>query len=101
MTHEYVRAVETYGLSYADLKQMVRTSLEYSFLPGASLWREPDNFTHLAATCAMDASSEARPFRVNAPSEPSASCATFLKSSEKAQQQWELERRFREFEAGF
>ena len=101
MTHEYVRAVETYGLSYEDLKQMVRTSLEHTFLPGASLWREPDNFTHLAATCAMDASSEARPFRVNAPSEPSTSCATFLKSSEKAQQQWELERRFREFEAGF
>jgi len=101
MTHEYVRAVETYGLSYEDLKQMVRTSLEHTFLPGASLWREPDNFTHLAATCAMDASSEARPFRVNATSEPSTSCATFLKSSEKAQQQWELERRFREFEAGF
>jgi adenosine deaminase len=101
MTHEYVRAVETYGLSYADLKQMVRTSVEHTFLPGASLWREPDNFSHLAATCAMDASSEARPFRVNAPSEPSVSCAKFLKSSEKAQQQWELERRFREFESSF
>jgi adenosine deaminase len=31
---------------------------------------------------------------------PSAACAGFLKSSEKAAQQWELERRFREFEAG-
>jgi adenosine deaminase len=31
LTHEYVRAVETYGLSYADLKEMVRNSLEYSF----------------------------------------------------------------------
>ncbi|MFZ0643917.1 MAG: hypothetical protein WAM25_12195, partial [Candidatus Acidiferrales bacterium] len=30
LTHEYVRAVETYALSYADLKQMVRTSLEHS-----------------------------------------------------------------------
>ena len=38
MTHEYVRAAETYGLSYSDLKQMVRTSFEHSFLPGASLW---------------------------------------------------------------
>src|SRR6266853_3816417 len=33
MTHEFVRAVETYDLSYADLKQMVRTSLEHAFLP--------------------------------------------------------------------
>ena len=45
LTHEYVRAAETYALSYADLKQMVRTGLEHDFLPGASLWREPDVFT--------------------------------------------------------
>ena len=31
MSREYLRAVETYGLSYADLKQIVRNSLEYSF----------------------------------------------------------------------
>jgi adenosine deaminase len=91
MTHEYVRAVETYALSYADLKQMVRTGLEHDFLPGASLWRELDVFLRTAAACAPDAPGAAK---------PSAACATFLKSSEKAQQQWELERRFREFEAG-
>ena len=38
LTHEYVRAAETYGLRYADLKNVVRTSLEDAFLPGASLW---------------------------------------------------------------
>jgi adenosine deaminase len=92
MTHEYVRAAETYALSYADLKQMVRTGLEHNFLPGASLWREADAFTRTAAACALDVAGAAR---------PSASCADFLKSSEKAQQQWELERRFHEFEAGF
>ena len=92
MTHEYVRAVESYGLSYADLKQIVRTSLEHTFLPGASLWREPDNFTQLAATCALNTPRAAK---------PSASCPAFLNSSEKAKQQWELERRFREFEASF
>jgi adenosine deaminase len=91
ITHEYVRAAETYALSYADLKQMVRTGLEHDFLPGASLWREPDVFTRAAAACASDAPGAAK---------PSAACAAFLKSSEKAQQQWELERRFREFEAG-
>jgi adenosine deaminase len=92
MTHEYARAASTYALSYADLKQMVRTGLEHDFLPGASLWREPDAFTRTATACAPDAWGAA---------EPSAACAAFLKSSEKAQQQWELERRFREFEAGF
>jgi adenosine deaminase len=92
MTHEYVRAAETYALSYADLKQMVRTGLEHIFLPGGSLWREPDNFARTAAGCASDSLGLAK---------PSAPCAAFLSSSEKASQQWELERRFREFEAGF
>lgn len=32
MTHEYQRALETYNLSYVDLKRMARQSLEYSFL---------------------------------------------------------------------
>jgi len=92
MTHEYVRAASTFALSYADLKQMVRTGLEHIFLSGASLWREPDAFTRTAAACASDTLGAAK---------PSATCADFLKSNEKAQQQWELERRFREFEAGF
>ena len=92
MTHEYVRAVETYALSYAELKQMVRTGLEHIFLPGTGLWREPDNFTRTAAACMADPLGAAK---------PSTPCAAFLSSSEKASQQWELERRFREFEAGF
>ena len=54
LTHEYVRAVETYDLRYADLKQMVRTSLEHSFLPGPSLWREPDSFTRSVSACAAE-----------------------------------------------
>jgi adenosine deaminase len=92
LTHEYVRAAETYALSYADLKQMVRTGLEHDFLPGESLWRAPDVFSRPVAACAQDTLGAAK---------PPITCATFLKSSEKAQQQWELERRFREFEAGF
>src|SRR6202030_733781 len=90
VTHEYVRAVETYSLSYADLKQMVRTGLEHDFLPGTSLWREQDVFTRAVAACSSEFLGAEK---------PSAGCAAFLKSSEKAQQQWELERRFREFEA--
>jgi len=92
LTHEFVRAVASYGLHYLDLKQMVRTSLEHAFLPGASLWAEPDNFTHAAAGCASDTPGAEK---------PSADCAAFLKASEKAQQQWELERRFHAFEESF
>jgi len=91
LTHEYVRAVETFGLSYMDLKHLVRNSLEYSFLPGASLWASPD-FTRLASACDNDAAGGEKPSSV---------CETFLKGSEKAEQQWELERRFGTFEAGF
>ncbi len=88
LTHEYERAVETFALSYGDLKNMVRTSIEHSFLPGASLWREPDKFDHMVDDCAADAFGE-----------HSSKCSQFLQSSERAQQQWELERRFRAFEA--
>lgn len=90
LTHEYVRAVQAYGLSYADLKHMVRTSMEHAFLPGESLWRAPDNFTGVAAACSRDSLGSDR---------PSSACAAFLKSSERAAQQWELEKRFRQFES--
>jgi len=91
LTHEYVRAVESYDLHYADLKRMVRTSVEHSFLPGESLWSAADTFTRVVAACSHDTPGAER---------PSAACTAFLKGSERAQQQWELERRFHAFEAG-
>jgi adenosine deaminase len=90
LTHEYVRAAMEYGLGYLDLKAMARTSLEHSFLPGLSLWEKPDGFTKVTAACAGQALGA---------TEPTADCLTFLKRSEKAAQQWELERRFAVFEA--
>jgi adenosine deaminase len=90
LAHEYVRAVATYALTYADLKQLVRTGLEHDFLPGPSLWREQDVFTRAVAACSSEFLGAEK---------PSAACAAFLQSSEKAQQQWELERRFRAFES--
>ena len=90
LTHEYVRAAQTYGLSYRDLKQMVRTGLEHIFLPGESLWRAPDNFTQAVSACAKDSLGGKN---------PSSACSAFLKSNERATQQWELERRFRQFES--
>ena len=92
LTHEYVRAALDYGLSYHDLKQMARTGMEHSFLPGASLWAEPDRFAAVVNACHGEELGGDR---------PSADCKAFLDRSEKASAQWELERRFRAFEAKF
>ena len=42
LTNELVRAVRTYNLHYSDLKEFARNSIEYSFLPGQSLYRNRD-----------------------------------------------------------
>jgi adenosine deaminase len=93
LTHEYVRAAVTYPLSYRDFKQMVRASIEHSFLPGASLWQSPtpEKLDQPVPQCRGQLGRDA----------PMGTCAALLRSSEKAQQQWELERRFRVFEASF
>lgn len=38
LTMEWVKAAQTYGFGYRDLKEMARNSLEYSFLTGPSLY---------------------------------------------------------------
>lgn len=93
LTHEYLRAAETYPLTYRDFKKMVRTSLEHAFLPGASLWQSttPETLDKPVAACAGQPGREM----------PTGACARFIAGSEKAQQQWELERRFRIFESSF
>jgi len=90
ITHEYVRAALDYHLSYADLKNMARTGLEHDFLKGTSLWAKPDVFTATVSSCGGDALGAQN---------PSAGCKQFLDGSEKAAEQWELERRFNAFEA--
>ena len=92
LTREYVRATQTYGLRYADLKKLVRTGLEHNFLPGDSLWETKDSFTTMVSPCREDSLGAEK---------KSPACKTFLDSSEKAQQQWELERRFAAFESSF
>jgi adenosine deaminase len=90
LTHEYQRAVETFGLSYTDLKQLVRNSLEYSFLPGASLFQDRGVYARVAPDCGKDDLGSDR---------PSSECKALIDGSEKAKQQWELEHRFQAFEA--
>ncbi len=92
LTHEYVRAALDYHLSYADLKQLARTGMEHDFLPGASLWAAADRFGEAAPACRDQVAGAVRPL---------AMCKAFLDGNPKAAAQWELERRFRAFEAKF
>jgi adenosine deaminase len=93
LTHEYVRAADTYPLTYLDFKLMARTSIEHAFLPGASLWQRftPEHLDTPVPACRGQLGD----------AEPTGACATLIHSSQKAQQEWNLERRFHLFEASF
>ncbi len=83
MTNEYVRAAREQGLRYADLKAAARASLEYSFMPGSSLWvahRLGSGFGPCAQSLADPA------------------CRRFAQASEKAMAQLALEQQFDNFE---
>ena len=88
LTHEYERAAETYHLSYLQLKEFARNSIEYSFLDGESLWVD-HNYRHAAKPCQADLAKHVS----------ASGCSRFLATSERARQQWELELRFTAFEA--
>jgi adenosine deaminase len=90
LTHEYARAAIEFNLSYLDLKSSARTSLEHSFLPGNSLWQKPDVFTQTVPACAGQPLGAAS---------PTPKCLSFLQSSEKAAEQWQLEHRYDQFES--
>jgi len=86
LTREYQRAVLTYHLSYADVKEIVRNGIEYSFLNGASYWKD-GSFRVPVSACVAGMQTQI--------------CRGFLAESEKARAQVDLEKRFREFEKSF
>jgi adenosine deaminase len=88
LTHEYVLAAETFGFTYSDLKEMARNSIEYSFLPGPSLWSNHD-YRHPQPICTAS---------LSAGSKPDLTCGALLDASPKAREQWQLEQRFHRFE---
>ena len=89
LTDEYVMAARRYHLSYAGMKELARTGMEHDFLPGASLWARQDDFREPVMACRG---------QVLGAEQPARSCKMFLDKNEKAAAQWELERRFSEFE---
>ena len=88
LTMEFVRAVQTYKLSYADVKEMVRNSIEYSFLPGDSLFVGHDYHQMSPAFAGIQ-----RPDW-----KPSADAQRLLDASEKRRVQIRLEEAFVAFE---
>ena len=94
LTHEYVRAAMSYPLTYSNFKDMVRTGLEHSFLPGESLWEQSgpwENYARARSACRAQLGRE----------QATGPCAALLEGSEKARQQFQLERRFHAFEGTF
>jgi hypothetical protein len=81
--------VTLHDLGYRQLKTMARTSLEYAFLAGASLWKDARKFVPVAACDNNRLGGDG----------PSHRCQQFLNNSHKAKLQWNLERQFNEFEA--
>jgi len=83
LTQEYLRALRAYPITYAQLKNIVRNSLEYSFLQGPSLWTD-GTYAKKTAACATSGPR----------------CDDFLKSSDRARLQYKLEQDFAKFESG-
>ena len=76
-THELQRAVTTYNLDWPTLVGLERNTLEYAFVAGHSLWADAKSWRMVPA-CAKAI--------------PNPGCSEFMRSSEKARLQWDLER---------
>jgi adenosine deaminase len=96
LSHEFLRAARDYHLDYRDLKELARNSIEYSFLPGHSLFRTRE-FKAWVPTCpaAVDGEDLSWPAyrdRIGA------NCGAYLDSNPKAEAQARLEHQFQQFE---
>lgn len=87
LPHEYQKAVQEQGFGFDDLVRASRNVLEYSFLPGQSLWQNATTFTPVNS-CADGLKYGT----------PSSQCKALLAKSRKADLQWKLEQRFRAFD---
>lgn len=85
-TSAWIYAVGQYRLTYDEAVRLARASLQYSFLPGQSLW---DDSATIAAQCKGVVAGSATP------GEP---CGGFLAKNAKAGVQWRFEGELAEFD---
>jgi adenosine deaminase len=91
MSREYLKAAAEQGLSYIQLKTMARTSLQFAFIAGGSLWSDARKFVPVTQ-CAKDAAS----MKLS-----TSGCQQYVARSEKARLQWKLEEEFKAFESRY
>lgn len=91
---EFVRGARDQGLTYDELKQMVRASIEFSFLPGDSFWADASALEVVGACAPAEGDTP-----VTQP--PSQACEEFLATSDRARLQRTLEQQLEAFESEF
>lgn len=87
MTREYAKAVKDHGVDYRQLKRMARNSLEYSFVGGASFWKDANRVLPVAV-CQTAVQSAT----------PTAACQRYLDGNARAKLQFGLEKALGQFE---
>lgn len=85
LTRQYVEAVLVHQLDYETIKDINRNALTYSFLPGDSIWANAAQHKPVKACQALD----------------SQACRQWIKNSQKAILQWQLEQQLSQFEQTF
>lgn len=85
LTQQYVKAVLEHHLEYSTLRQINRNTLTYAFIAGESIWSNAGKAERIAACQDLD----------------STSCRHFIATSEKAQLQWNLEKKLAAFESNY
>lgn len=88
LTMEYVKAVQFFNLDYGDVVRLVRNSIEYSFLPGTSLFVDHDYTMLLPVFEGVDQPDW----------QPSVTAVQMMRANSKLERQVKLERAFVAFE---
>lgn len=85
-TSAWIYAAGRYRLTYDEAVRLARASLQYSFLPGQSLW---DDSATVVPQCKGD---------IAGSDEPGEACGSFLAGNAKAGAQWRFEGELAEFD---
>ncbi len=90
LTAQYYKAIKDYNFTYSEIKKFLRNSLEYSFLPGKSIFAN-SKFDFIKIFIGIDGENWEVEKDVNA-------VRLYLELSPKARLQYDLERQLVEFE---